>query len=389
MLKGFLEAVERFQARGWGFDTDQPDRHLEVEILVGGQRVGTAVADGYRADLEQGGIGGGDHSFVFNFAQPLGPDALDNVTARVAGFGNATLQRWQEVAVEGGEAPQQAQQVSFSGVSQDDTQHPLFILGAARSGTTAITQAMLKATRYRGYYEGHLLDLLAEFYVTLDRFYSIKGDEWSDPHRFTTIKQVPVQFFREGFEGVAIDAMRSVFPDGWWLDKTPTANMIHIAGRLRHIWPQAKFIYLKRRAFENLASRSRALASRTFDVHCREWADAMQAWRQVRSQLAGCALQIDQHYLAGSSDQAAAEIAAFLQLQPDQAQRFRQALSVDRPERTSPNFLQAYDASELGWSADQWKMFDATCGAELDAFGYGRTNSYYASDDPALRVQRL
>ena len=50
------------------------------------------------------------------------------------------------------------------------TRRPLFI-------------ACLKATRYKGHYEGHLLDLLAELYVTIDRFYNLKGDEWGDPLR--------------------------------------------------------------------------------------------------------------------------------------------------------------------------------------------------------------
>jgi hypothetical protein len=388
LLKGHIEAVERFQARGWAYDGDQPEQHLVVELVVAGQPIGTVVANLWRADLEQNGVGVGDHSFVYNFSQPISDDLLAQVTARVCHRGGRiALERWQESDMPPKSPPEEREQIGFAGVSQDETRNPLFILGAARSGTTAVTQALLKATHYQGHGEGHVLDLLAELYVTVDRFYRFKAEELSDPHRATTIGHVPVQFFRDGFDNLALEAMRSVFPPGAWLDKTPTTNMIHIAGQLRRIWPQAKFIYLKRRAFENVASRTRKFVETSFEVDCREWTGAMKAWRGVLPLLDGSALQLDQLHLARAPDQAAHEIADFLALDPAQTERLRQALSADWPERTGGSFSQVFDPAELGWSEQQWQVFNDVCGAELDALGYSRGPSYYASDDPSLRVK--
>ena len=389
-LEGSLDAVERFQARGWAWDKAQPGRTFEVEILVSGKSTGKVMADLYRADLAEGRIGGGYHSFVFNFPEPLAADVLDAVTAQVSDGGTTTpLERWRDGMPGPEKEPAAVREVVFRGPGEETPQHPLFILGAARSGTTALTQALLKATPYQGFYEGHLLDLLAEFYVTLDRFYRLKADEWLDPGRSTTIKHVPIQYFREGFESVFIAAMGELFPTGWWLDKTPAANMIHIAGRLRQIWPEAKFIYLKRRAFENIASRRRKFPDRSFEIDCREWAAAMRAWREVRPELAGCALQIDQLHLAQASDKAAAEIAAFLGLNQRDTRRLRQALLVDRPERTGDMFAQVYTADELGWIEEQWAVFDAICGPELDWFGYSRDRSYFVDDASDRWVHRF
>jgi len=390
LLSGFLEAVERFQARGWAFDRDQPERHLVVELLVAGQPVGTAIANLYRADLEQNNIGDGDHCFTFNFPQPLSGDLPGEVTARVRHeSGHFALDRWRDGVAHTEPAEEPPELITFTGTSRDDTQHPLFILGAARSGTTAVAHALLKATRYKGYGEGHVLDLLAELYVAVDRFYDVKRDEDANPFRATTLRRVPIQFFREGFDSLAIEAMRSAFPDGWWLDKTPTVNMIHISGRLRRIWPQAKFIFLKRRGLENVASRTRKFAETSFELDCREWADAMRAWRTVRPRLEGCALQIDQHFMARAPDEVAREIAGFLALDPSETERLRQALAVDRPERTGDVFCQIYDGPELDWNAEQWQVFNDNCGAELEAFGYSSDISYYVSAEPALRIQRI
>jgi hypothetical protein len=387
-LSGYLEAVERFQVRGWAFDCEQPDQHLVVEVSVEGQSSGTTEANLWRADLAKSGVGGGDHSFIFNFPRAIPDDLLALVTARVCHRGNRVdLERWRERA-EPEPSPEPPAPVRFAGVSHDNTTHPLFIVGAARSGTTAVASALLKATHYVGHGEGHLLDLLAELYVAVDRFYQVKAGELGSQTQATTIGHVPAQFFRDGFHNLALEAMRSVFPGGSWLDKTPTANMLHIAGQLRRIWPGAKFICLKRRAFENVASRTRKFADTSFEVDCLEWAEAMRALRTVLPRLDGCALQIDQLFLAQAPDQAAHEIADFLTLGPAETQRLRQALTLDRPERTGDVFSRTYDPAELDWTPEQWRAFDNICGPELEEFNYSRDSSYYANEDRSLRSQR-
>ena len=43
--------------------------------------------------------------------------------------------------------------------SSEMESYPVFVVGAARSGTSAMAQALVKATRYQGFAEGHVLDI--------------------------------------------------------------------------------------------------------------------------------------------------------------------------------------------------------------------------------------
>jgi hypothetical protein len=61
--------LERIQEQGlvsgWCWDESHPDRAVSLIILVDGEPVGTTVADMFRADLEQAGIGNGAHAFSY------------------------------------------------------------------------------------------------------------------------------------------------------------------------------------------------------------------------------------------------------------------------------------------------------------------------------------
>jgi hypothetical protein len=50
---------------GWCWDESQPDRGVRLVVLVDGQPVGTTVADIYRPDLQQAGMGDGAHAFSY------------------------------------------------------------------------------------------------------------------------------------------------------------------------------------------------------------------------------------------------------------------------------------------------------------------------------------
>jgi hypothetical protein len=116
----------------------------------------------------------------------------------------------------------------------------------------------------------------------------------------------------------------------------------------------------------------------------------MKAWDLVKPRLqAGTALELDQLFLAREPDRAGAEIGTLLELDPTETARLVQALAADRPERTGAVFAEVYDAPQLGWDADKWQTFDEICGAQLAAYGYSRTSSYFASDDEKLRMRRI
>jgi len=47
------------------------------------------------------------------------------------------------------------------------------------------------------------------------------------------------------------------FSSAHWVDKTPNLDIVRSADILYRIWPEAKFIYMKRRGIENVMSRLR------------------------------------------------------------------------------------------------------------------------------------
>jgi hypothetical protein len=49
----------------------------------------------------------------------------------------------------------------------DSTQYPVFVVGAARSGISAVAQRLLKCGEYQAFEEGHFLWMLRRFVDTL------------------------------------------------------------------------------------------------------------------------------------------------------------------------------------------------------------------------------
>jgi hypothetical protein len=155
--------------------------------------------------------------------------------------------------------------------------------------------------------------------------------------------------------------------------------MIWAAPSLLRIWPNAKFIFLKRRALENMLSRIRKFRGVSFEYQCLEWAACMEAWRAVRGSLGGRALELDQHYLAHHPEQSARAIGALLALAENEVEELARVLSRTQPERTSASVRDVSDASSMNWDSSQWAVFDRICGPAMDAYGYSRDQSYYVA----------
>jgi hypothetical protein len=375
VLDGYLDAVEHFQARGWVYEPANPQRILTVEILLHGRKVGSVAAGLYRTDLEQAGIGAGNHAFVFNFDQKLNQADIAHVSARVA-KDDGSFAALNYIAAAEAPAVSPMSLLRFEGLTSDTTQSPVFVLGAARSGTSAVAQALLKLGRFKGHQEGHLLDMLAHLSVALDKFYDEKGDELA-PGRDTMVSSVPWNYFQSSLDAMFIETVRTLFPDGSWVDKTPNSNMIHLAPRFLRIWPHSRFIFMKRRFLENAASRATKFPGVGFRRNCREWSESMAAWLSVRDQLHGAAIELDQKFLKEQPDVAAESISRLLQLTGNEKERLGQAFKYDYPERTSPNQPVAVDITSMGWQPEQIQDYEHFCAPVMEPYGYSTDVDYY------------
>ncbi len=379
MIEGFVGLVSARQVRGWAWDRAQPDAHLVVEVTRDGRVVGSGTADFYRADLEAAGIGGGDHGFVVSVDPAEGDAAPGTLRARIAGVPESELppvRRKPPPAT----PPAPLPRITWPGPLADPDHRPVFILGSARSGTSAVAQGLLSATPYRGFGEGHFFDLLAHLAVASDRFYAAKGQDWSG-ERPTMAARIDRDFANGGIDSIAMQAARATFPGGLWLDKTPNTDMIHLAPRFARIWPGARFIFMRRRAIDNIASRLRKFGY-DFARNCEEWAASMEAWLSVRDGLGDRAIELDQITLLGAPEQAAAEIGALLDLTAVQRTRLAQQFTVERPEQTAGDAADPLSLDSMGWPAPWLEAFERRCGPMMRAYGYGTGTAYFESAPP-------
>lgn len=73
MLKGNLDIVDFRQVVGWAQDDARPDAPVSLLITDNDQLVGRILANRFRRDLEEAGIGRGQHAFEFQFTKTLVP----------------------------------------------------------------------------------------------------------------------------------------------------------------------------------------------------------------------------------------------------------------------------------------------------------------------------
>ena len=64
-LRGILDRVTPHIIEGWAQNTDHPETPVCLDIYACGRLIGQVLANRYRADLEQNGLGSGRHSFSF------------------------------------------------------------------------------------------------------------------------------------------------------------------------------------------------------------------------------------------------------------------------------------------------------------------------------------
>lgn len=373
MITGFVESIDRFQVRGWAFDTEEPSDYLSVEIEGAGERLGYTVADLYRHDLEAAGHGNGCHAFVLNLDRALSEAEFPGVRAYVVkASGEKILLRLLSLPV----TPRKAdpQKISYEGKTSDATKFPVFVLGAARSGTSAVAQALLRLERFEGEEEGHALDCLAYLSSGLETFYAMKGGE---VNRSTMLAGISPSYFSDAIAQIFCDLVDRYYRKDFWIEKTPNATSVSLAPRFRELWPNARFIFLKRRAIENIRSREAKFPDVGFVTHCQDWVAVMSAWRIVRNRLAACAIEVDQLYLAREPKAAGGFIGRFLGLDELESDRLGQYFMSERPERTRLDFSATSTGTEVGWDEDRWSIFTEVCSTTMELFNYSFGSDYF------------
>ena len=386
MIRGFVEVLNNREARGYAFSTDDAQEVLSVEGHVSAMLRGGTLAN-LTGDTAPGEEDYRDRGFIIIFDPPLTDSERVGVEiyARRPTGESVALPRW--LAHPRGIGGHR-RRLSPPPLRTDPTQWPVFVLGAARSGTTAIAQALLTIPKYDGAAEDHLLELyhtlLAAVRSQYARIEEARALYPEIDHKAVSnimIDWVPEEFFINAIRETFINLVQQVFDGPHWMVKTPNSATISACPFFREIWPNARFIFMKRRGIENISSRARKFHVESFSSHCSAWAGAMDTWAKARPRLAGAAIEIDQRALARDPRRAAAVIAEFLGLDSAEMEHLAYALRR-RPEQTSEVFGALCRPEDLGWSEQQWKMFSDTCGPMMEMFGYSMDERYYLSESP-------
>src|ERR1700722_13929151 len=162
------------------------------------------------------------------------------------------------------------------------------------------------------------------------------------------IREVPRSYFDDSFAQMFRDLAAKRFPMPFWLDKTPTPEMVRAAPRLAAIWPDARFIFVRRRAFENVSSQIRKFPRESFLACCEWWAACMSEWLTVRDGLRQRAIEVDQYAVSRESGRVATMIGELLRLEDAERDHLARFFANERVERTTTEM----DRVEAGIPAD-------------------------------------
>jgi hypothetical protein len=250
----------------------------------------------------------------------------------------------------------------------------LFIVGAHRSGTTEVLRACTNFMGYAGAIEGYVWQSLR----ILDEHYSQMLAKLGGPDIPATRGFAIVTLGRDKLVAeYASHLLRlhvAAFGDKPLVDKTPGPEMIRACAIIKRELPDSQFVFMRRRGIENVVSRLRRFPGTDFTSACRAWAQAMQAWLDVRNRLNNDYIEIDQHDLAASPYQTAQELVAFIgRGDASQVAAFFGSRFAERTATSFWDYLDYLDIADTGWNDQQRKAFADICGAQMIAFGYEST----------------
>jgi Hint domain len=100
-LRGYIDRITPRVIEGWAQNADHPEAPVCLDIVAGGRLLGQVLANHYREDLEQAGMGSGRHSFAFALPPGFGlmPDAIEVRRSLDGAALDFTVEAWRRFSV--------------------------------------------------------------------------------------------------------------------------------------------------------------------------------------------------------------------------------------------------------------------------------------------------
>lgn len=254
----------------------------------------------------------------------------------------------------------------------------IFVIGSPRSGTTAVGNALRLAMGLPNYGEAHVLPVLRGLMDSLDAQLDDPNVVQANRSLANMMAHLPAQEFRERLAEAFRNMYRQLHGSESFCDKTPGIPMLRAVTLAAWMWPNARFIFCKRRGLENIASRLRKFDGAPFEAHCHDWALTLQIWQELRPSLGTqrC-FEVDQHDLQSQPETIGQHMAQWIGLPQDQVQQVVNYLRTERPERTSGELSPLRSIYDLGWGPDRVAQFRAICGPTMERYGYSEDQRYW------------
>lgn len=232
----------------------------------------------------------------------------------------------------------------------------------------------MRSIGYNGFLEGNFLSLLYSVNQVVDRHYVwFPGDD----QRVLLSNVDKPDLKRKLFESIRTVA-NTLNPEEPWFDKTGNPEMILAIPIVRGLWPDAVFVFAKRRGIENVISRITKFPGHPFEYHCANWAKNMSSWRAIRDQIpAECFIEVEQRKMVQQSQDAARELCAFLGVGDGMLPIATKVMETHRPQETTKGSAsRTCSLDTSGWTREQIEVFLKNCEAEMKAYGYTLDERY-------------
>ena len=260
---------------------------------------------------------------------------------------------------------------------------PIFILGASRTGTTAVAGALEKSLNSFRFLEGHLFHLLVPMLSGIktnwDQLRRGEGERdyvrGQDRVEIYDVLDDVTSAFNDVYTRSAAEASRSR-----WLDKTPGHETILAVPVLAHLYPNARFIFMHRHPIKRAVSflkKFENFPEATMESAIISWEASMHLWPQVRETLpAGTWIELQQPDLRLRTDDVMQSLTTLLSLAPPEAKATREYLLNERPESTgSSDDAAEITLDDVDWPADFKAWCRQACESTASAWGYRLSRS--------------
>lgn len=250
---------------------------------------------------------------------------------------------------------------------------PIFIVGSARAGTSALLTALRDAANIPADNEGHLVTMLHPLLkANREHFATVLADG-------TTVMRVGLEMAEDSILESVRRLQEYAFPNiPVWVDKTPDGPLLRAIPYIVRMWPNARFVFAKRRGIENVVSRMRKFPHMSFTENCERWAIAMNLWKERKATLRnGTWIEIEQREMSLQPEVTAKELCEFLGLNDSAADAVAYAFKTLRPESTGGNEKVVSAINTIGWSQSQIDIYRRTCSHVAKEWGYSEDENYY------------